>query len=557
MDESTPLHKRVLMHSLLQKPVTSNRDNLKLCCKQTYRPRRVKNKGAMLVLAWNYLIFSVFYLLLKFEVISWSISRVWFAVFGLALLIAGLLADTRIGRYKVIRCSIWIMWISTVLATVSSVIAQLVEGYYSANTNVLVVLFIIVAIGFGGYLGSIVQLGLDQLHDASSTEIKSFTIWYTWTLFSSGLVVDFTLACLSKQYKIIILLFVSANVTLAVVLLLTCNHWLIKESVRQNSLKLVYKVIRYAIRNKYARQRSAFTYCEDELPSRIDFGKSNYGGPFTIEQVEDVKTFLRLIPIIVVGGTLAGAISVTSNFRDKLTELYTDSEVSESNLTNSNTLTKCFQKASFTHTIYYGAVILIVLHELLLYPMFHRCCRQLESLQKLTIGITGHIFLIFTLMVYEVVSRHSFISSHGHNTTIQCTFYVSPGTLSASFSYYWITIPDILFAVSMAMIYIGAFEFLSAQVPSSMKGLMIGTAFFTYLLSNTIWFVVSLPFNSVSSFWGTGTISCGFWYTFTLATVQICVCPFLIILTRWYKKRKRQDVLPNQHIFAERYYDKI
>ena len=132
-------------------------------------------------------------------------------------------------------------------------------------------------------------------------------------------------------------------------------------------------------------------------------------------------------------------------------------------------------------------------------------------------------------MVYEVVSRHSFISSHGHNTTIQCTFYVSPGTLSTSFSYYWITIPDILFAVSMAVIYISAFEFLSAQVPSSTKGLMIGTAFIVYLLSNTIWFVVSLLFNSVSSFWGTGTISCGFWYTFTIATVQICICPFLII----------------------------
>ena len=97
MDESTPLHKRVLMHSLLQKSVTSKRDNVKLCCKRTYRPRRVKNKGGILVLAWNYLIFSVFYLMLKYEVISWSMSHVWFAAFGLALLIAGLLADTRIG----------------------------------------------------------------------------------------------------------------------------------------------------------------------------------------------------------------------------------------------------------------------------------------------------------------------------------------------------------------------------------------------------------------------------------------------------------------------------
>ena len=133
------------------------------------------------------------------------------------------------------------------------------------------------------------------------------------------------------------------------------------------------------------------------------------------------------------GGTLACAISVTSNFRDKLIELYTDLDVSELDLASSNTLTKCFQTARLTHTIYYGAVILVVLHELLLYPMFHRCCRQLESLQKVIIGIIGHMFLILTLMAYEVVSRHSFISSHGHNTTIQCTFFVNPGTLSTSF----------------------------------------------------------------------------------------------------------------------------
>ena len=60
------------------------------------------------------------------------------------------------------------------LATLSSVMAQLVESYFSVNMNVLGVLFIIMAIGFGGYQASIVQLGLDQLHDASTTEIKSF-----------------------------------------------------------------------------------------------------------------------------------------------------------------------------------------------------------------------------------------------------------------------------------------------------------------------------------------------------------------------------------------------
>jgi len=31
------------------------------------------------------------------------------------------------------------------------------------------------------------------------------------------------------------------------------------------------------------------------VPSRMDLGKSKYGGPFTTEQVEDVKSFLKLL----------------------------------------------------------------------------------------------------------------------------------------------------------------------------------------------------------------------------------------------------------------------
>lgn len=51
-------------------------------------------------------------------------------------------------------------------------------------------------------------------------------------------------------------------------------------------------------KHKYPVQRSAFTHCDDELPSRIDFAKERYGGYFTAEQVEDVKT-LR-IPLVFV-----------------------------------------------------------------------------------------------------------------------------------------------------------------------------------------------------------------------------------------------------------------
>ena len=42
---------------------------------------------------------------------------------------------------------------------------------------------------------------------------------------------------------------------------------------------------------------SAFTYCEDELPSRMDLGKEKYGGPFTTEPVEDVKAFYGILRV--------------------------------------------------------------------------------------------------------------------------------------------------------------------------------------------------------------------------------------------------------------------
>ena len=32
---------------------------------------------------------------------------------------------------------------------------------------------------------------------------------------------------------------------------------------------------------------------------RIDFGKDKFGGPFTEEEVEDVKTVLRLLPLLI------------------------------------------------------------------------------------------------------------------------------------------------------------------------------------------------------------------------------------------------------------------
>ena len=58
------------------------------------------------------------------------------------------------------------------------------------------------------------------------------------------------------------------------------------------------KVLKYSWKHKVPEHRSAFTYWEEDIPRRIDLGKNKYGGPFTNEEVEDTKTFLRILPLL-------------------------------------------------------------------------------------------------------------------------------------------------------------------------------------------------------------------------------------------------------------------
>ena len=86
----------------------------------------------------------------------------------------------------------------------------------------------------------------------------------------------------------------------------------------------------------------------------------------------------------------------------------------------------------------------------------------------------------------------------------------------------------------------------------------MGSAYSMIALAAALTIAVSVPFmkRSDSIVWGTGIISCEFWYTLLLLTIETTVGVILVVALKLYKKRKREDVLPNEHIFAERYYAK-
>ena len=86
---------------------------------------------------------------------------------------------------------------------------------------------------------------------------------------------------------------------------------------------------------------------------------------------------------------------------------------------------------------------------------------------------------------------------------------------------------------------------------------MIGVGYGSMFLFTMIGYGIYWPFTWHSSTWGTGIISCEFWYLLSVLVVLIIVSGILLAVGRWYKNRKRQDVLPNEHIFAERYYAQV
>ena len=89
-----------------------------------------------------------------------------------------------------------------------------------------------------------------------------------------------------------------------------CQQWLGRTHKVTNPIKLVIQVLNYTRKHRYPERRSAFTYIDEEQPTRMDYGKEKFGGPFTEEEVEDVKTVLRMIPLVICLSLTIGACSI-------------------------------------------------------------------------------------------------------------------------------------------------------------------------------------------------------------------------------------------------------
>ena len=245
--------------------------------------------------------------------------------------LAGCLADVKFGRYKATTNSLSVL--SLLIAfTISAFVLFLVSAIASQSCWTLIptiITALIVAPFFLVFLSSIVvfsasviQFGIDQLRDAPTEDSVTYINWYVWTYYLGVTMwkvswgISFS-NCDAYSFIGLVLPFiipVGAFIILGVSLCFARykRHWFLIDSESRNPYKLVYQVIMFAVKHKNPIQRSAFTHCEDELPSRLDLGKEKYGGPFTTEQVENVKAFIGIISLLLTLGPIL-AVDVASN----------------------------------------------------------------------------------------------------------------------------------------------------------------------------------------------------------------------------------------------------
>ena len=142
----------------------------------------------------------------------------------------------------------------------------------------------------------------DQLIGATADQLSTVVYWYYWAVnFGRALSEPIFVFSYLPIIKNGVYLPCIMAVPLALIIIsdCLCLQWLDRTHKVTNPIKLIIQVLNYTRKHRYPERRSAFTYLDEEQPSRMDFGKEKFGGPFTEEEVEDVKTVLRLLPLVI------------------------------------------------------------------------------------------------------------------------------------------------------------------------------------------------------------------------------------------------------------------
>ena len=453
----------------------------------------------------------------------------------------GWLADTCFGRYTVIKISLHVLWIVSVFYCFVLVIFEILSTYGIVEDSdgkqqaVRIAWFVASVLGLGGLLANIVQFGIDQLQDGSSSEIISFLRWSGLAWLSSIPLVNLVKGCLCGDYELINALVVPGLLSLVLYTNYFLSSWLVKEPVFKNPLVTVFKVLKFAWKNKYPRLRSAYSYWNTGFCARIDLAKSEYGGPFSAADVEDMKAFWRILSLMISASFFASISTYITDDQYNMQPYFKNGPSAENG---------CNKEFIISLFIRYSALVILAI----VLPVFEfaQCLSHLKlfinnipMLSRLLFGMILFLLAVSGNGTLTVLGHYFSNNTDSINNT--CIWDVEDQSgFTFALDYKWTFIPDFLILSSKYILMITTAEFLCAQSPSSMKGLLFGLLFGFIGVSAAINYAWLLPFKlAIKNSPVSSHIGCGSVYFFSILVILTVTSTFFVCFCKLYRRRER------------------
>ena len=466
-----------------------------------------------------------------YHVITMILLNLVLAFFGLFYPLAGFVGDIYTGRFKIIMFGFEAIWIGSFIIVFNIVFT--LTRQHSAETITGIASVLLLMIGISCYRSNIIQFGFDQLMDTPSCYLSMFVHWYFWADSLGNFVVEvLTNIHLCFRDQILRLLaYIGAFVCpLIFTLLLMVIYTLQKrgifntEPVKSNPYKLILKVLVFAWKNKRpVRPPSAFVYGDrDVRPSRLNLAKERFGGHFQNSDVEDVKTFTRVLRILI---TLLPLFILEVPVSDGVFLLFTlHAGTSASNIDTNYTL----------NWIIMGSGTLSYLTQVVFFPIYIWIMfsvlrnRVPKILTRITFAGVLYILAVTSMLIIDLTGHILQAHSKENNTNSVCMLLqkIDPHVIDVednTLNMHWsvLILPNLLVGVAPKLLMATALEFISAQTPHTMKGVMVGMLFMLRGISQLLSSAFIFPFSA--SVWKHkhGVISCRFGYF--LLTVAIAI----------------------------------
>ena len=499
---------------------------------------------------------------------------------GLLLLsypLLGYIADVCLTRYRTLKCSITFLIVGCIILLVFSIIIMTVTMIFPTKTSLykdvgtitivcVSIAGVLINTGVGLFEANAIQFGLDQLLEAPTPKLIAFIHWYYWTQKVVQLAVIYitagyipigktkdSMSWFEYQFvDAITLLTIAAVPGLPVigslVLLHKSKHHLYILRAGLNPFKNIYKVLKYSWNHKVPQHRSAFTYWEEDIPRRIDLGKNKYGGPFTNEEVEDTKTVLRILPLLLClfGYHLAG-----------------DGYSAPDQLQRTSCPSLTVLLLIVLNPLHISTLVVVVgipLYRLIINKCY-RYIKKVRMLTKMWIGL--YLSLVQVVLYIIAVINHDSkywsqyqLDANGtydtadFNPGIVCLnirYKHKNNTLEMIYdpvdnTYLWFIIPQLLNGLSSLLVSMTVLEFICAQAPRTTQGLLIGLWYATFSIRYLlVGLIDSLLIEKTS------------WLIFEGAKAFLILVSLLLFscVSRRYRYRQRDEIVNVQGMIED------